>query len=162
RPRRPRGAARTAGARGSRPVRRVGDRLAAVAGRRLPPLHRPLVRGSRPGNRAMTMLKQGVYMMNRHLMNLWRQPTSIALTLVQPIIWLLPYGALFKNVTRIPGFHSHSYIQFLTPGIIVMTALFSSGWSGMAVIDDIDKGILDRFLVSPVKRSALIVGRLLN
>ena len=110
----------------------------------------------------MTTLRQGVYMMNRHLMNLWRQPIWIAVTLVQPVIWLLLYGALFKNVTRIPGFQSHSYIQFLTPGIIVMTALFSSGWSGMAVIDDIDKGILDRFLVSPVKRSALIVGRLLN
>jgi ABC-2 type transport system permease protein len=110
----------------------------------------------------VTALRQGVYMMNRHLMNLWRQPIWIAVTLVQPIIWLLLYGALFKNVTRIPGFHSHSYIQFLTPGIIVMTALFSSGWSGMAVIDDIDKGILDRFLVAPVKRSALIIGRLLN
>jgi ABC-2 type transport system permease protein len=101
-------------------------------------------------------------MMNRHLLNLWRQPIWIAVTLVQPVIWLLLYGALFKSVTRIPGFHSHSYIQFLTPGIVVMTALFSSGWSGMAVIDDIDKGILDRFLVSPVVRGSLIVGRLLN
>src|SRR5439155_6854152 len=72
------------------------------------------------------------------------------------------YGALFKSVTRIPGFHSGSYIQFLTPEIVVMTALFSSGWSGMAVIDDIDKGILDRFLVSPVVRGSLTLGRLLN
>ena len=110
----------------------------------------------------MTTLEHGFYMMNRHLLNLWRQPIWIAVTLVQPIIWLLLYGALFKSVTRIPGFHSHSYIQFLTPGIVVMTALFSSGWSGMAVIDDIDKGILDRFLVSPVNRASLIIGRLLN
>jgi ABC-2 type transport system permease protein len=110
----------------------------------------------------VTTLRHGFYMMNRHLLNLWRQPIWIAVTLVQPVIWLLLYGALFKNVTRIPGFHSHSYIQFLTPGIIIMTALFSSGWSGMAVIDDIDKGILDRFLVSPVVRESLILGRLLN
>jgi ABC-2 type transport system permease protein len=110
----------------------------------------------------MTTLRHGVYMMQRHLLNLWRQPIWIAVTLVQPVIWLLLYGALFKNVTKIPGFESNSYIQFLTPGIIVMTALFSSGWSGMAVIDDIDKGILDRFLVSPVVRRSLIVGRLLN
>jgi ABC-2 type transport system permease protein len=110
----------------------------------------------------MTTFKHGFFMMNRHLLNLWRQPIWIAVTLVQPIIWLLLYGALFKSVTRIPGFHSGSYIQFLTPGIVVMTALFSSGWSGMAVIDDIDKGILDRFLVSPVMRSSLIIGRLLN
>jgi len=110
----------------------------------------------------MTMLRHGIYMMNRHLLNLWRQPIWIAVTLVQPVVWLLLYGALFKSVTKIPGFHAHSYIQFLTPGIVVMTALFSSGWSGMAVIDDVDKGILDRFLVSPVVRGSLIVGRLLN
>ncbi|MFL6017301.1 MAG: ABC transporter permease, partial [Gaiellaceae bacterium] len=110
----------------------------------------------------MTTLRHGVWMMQRHLLNLWRQPIWIAVTLVQPVVWLLLYGALFKSVTRIPGFHSTSYIQFLTPGIVVMTALFSAGWSGMAVIDDIDKGILDRFLVSPVVRGSLIIGRLLN
>jgi len=110
----------------------------------------------------MTAFRHGWFMMNRHLLNLWRQPIWIAVTLVQPVIWLLLYGALFKSVTRIPGFHSGAYIQFLTPGIVVMTALFSSGWSGMAVIDDIDKGILDRFLVSPVVRGSLIIGRLLN
>ena len=102
----------------------------------------------------MTSLRHGIYMMNRHLLNLWRQPIWIAVTLVQPVIWLLLYGALFKSVIRIPGFQSHSYIQFIAPGIVVMTALFSSGWSGMAVIDDIDKGILDRFLVTPATRSA--------
>jgi ABC-2 type transport system permease protein len=110
----------------------------------------------------MTILRHGVYMMQRHLLNLWRQPIWIAVTLVQPVIWLLLYGALFKSVTLIPGFASNSYIQFLTPGIVVMSALFSAGWSGMAIIDDIDKGILDRFLVSPVVRGSLIVGRLLN
>lgn len=110
----------------------------------------------------MRILRHGVYMMQRHLLNLWRQPIWIAVTLVQPVIWLLLYGALFKSVTKIPGFASTSYIQFLTPGIVVMTALFSAGWSGMAIIDDIDKGILDRFLVSPVKRGSLIIGRLLN
>ena len=110
----------------------------------------------------MTMLRHGVYMMQRHLLNLWRQPIWIAVTLVQPIVWLLLYGALFKSVTHIPGFHTDSYIQFLMPGIVIMSALFSAGWSGMAVIDDIDKGILDRFLVSPAKRGSLIIGRLMN
>ena len=32
-----------------------------------------------------------------------------------------------------------------------MTAFFSAGWSGMALIDDIDRGVIDRFLVSPVQ-----------
>lgn len=110
----------------------------------------------------MSLLRHSWYMMNRHLLNLWRQPIWIAVTLVQPIIWLLLYGALFKSVVKIPGFHSGSYIQFLAPGIVIMTALFSSGWSGMAVIDDIDKGVIDRFLVSPTVRGSLIMGRLLQ
>ena len=41
-----------------------------------------------------------------------------------------------------------------------MTALFSTGWSGMAMIDDLDRGVIDRFLISPVRRASLIAGRL--
>ena len=39
-----------------------------------------------------------------------------------------------------------------------MTALFSSGWVGMGIIEDIDRGIMDRFLIAPVRRGALIAG----
>lgn len=61
---------------------------------------------------------------------------------------------------EIPGFSGGSYLQFLTPGVLVMTALFSSGWSGMGFIEDIDRGIMDRFLVLPVRRAGLTVGSL--
>ena len=79
---------------------------------------------------------------------------------MQPVIWLLLFGALFKRVVDIPGFGGGSLHRFLTPGVVIMTALFSAGWSGMTVIDDIDRGVMDRFLVSPVRRGALIAGRL--
>jgi ABC-2 type transport system permease protein len=46
--------------------------------------------------------------------------------------------------------------------VIVMTAFFSAGWGGMAMIDDIDRGVIDRFLISPVNRAALIFGRILQ
>jgi len=96
----------------------------------------------------------------RHLRELWRQPWYVAVTLVQPVIWLLLFGALFKRVVEIPGFGGGDYVEFLTPGIVVMTALFSAGWSGMGVINDLDRGVMDRFLVSPVRRTSLIAGRL--
>jgi ABC-2 type transport system permease protein len=108
----------------------------------------------------MKALRDTRYMTIRHLMALWRQPWWIAVSLVQPIIWLLLFGALFKSVTHIPGFGSHNYIQFLAPGVVVMTAFFGAGWTGMPVIEDIDRGIVDRFLVSPVRRLSLISGRL--
>ena len=110
----------------------------------------------------MTALQHTWFMTVRHLRALWRQPWWIVVTLIQPIIWLLLYGALFKRVVEIPGFHGGSYIEFLTPGVIVMTAFFSAGWGGMAMIEDIDRGVTDRFLVSPAKRSSLISGRLLQ
>ncbi len=108
----------------------------------------------------MKALRDTRHMTVRHLMALWRQPWWIAVSLVQPVIWLLLFGALFKSVTDIPGFGSSNYIQFLAPGVVVMTAFFGAGWTGMPVIDDINRGVIDRFLVSPVRRSSLISGRL--
>jgi ABC-2 type transport system permease protein len=96
----------------------------------------------------------------RHLREIWRQPWYVAITLVQPVVWLLLFGALFKRVVEIPGFGGGDYVDFLTPGIVVMTALFTAGWSGMGVIEDLNRGVMDRFLVSPVARSSLIAGRL--
>jgi ABC-2 type transport system permease protein len=110
----------------------------------------------------MKAVQDSWFMTGRHVRALLRQPWWIAVTLVQPIIWLLLFGALFKNVVEIPGFASTSYIQLLTPGVIVMTAFFSAGWGGMAMIDDLDRGVTDRFLISPVTRPALIFGRILQ
>jgi ABC-2 type transport system permease protein len=102
------------------------------------------------------------FMTVRHLRNLFRQPAWIAISLIQPVVWLLLYGALFRKIVEIPGFGSNSYIDFLTPGIVVMTCLFSAGWSGMGLIDDLNRGVVDRFLVSPASRGSLIAGRLIQ
>ena len=110
----------------------------------------------------MTLVRQTLYMTLRHLRELWRQPWFVGVTLVQPVIWLLLFGALFKKVVEIPGFHGGSYIAFLAPGVVVMTAMFNSAWSGMALIDDLNRGVTARFLVSPVRREALIAGRLVK
>ncbi|HSI80677.1 MAG TPA: ABC transporter permease [Solirubrobacterales bacterium] len=98
----------------------------------------------------------------RDLLALVRQPVWIGVTLVQPVIWLLLFGALFESVAELPGFPTDDYIQFIAPGVVMFTAFFSAGWSGMAIIEEIDRGILDRFLVSPMQRLALIAGRLLQ
>ncbi len=102
------------------------------------------------------------YMTVRHLRSLARQPWYMAITLVQPVIYLLLFGALFQRIVQIPGFGSSSYVTFLLPGVVVMTALFSASWNGMSMIEDIDRGVMDRFLVSPVRRSALITGRIVQ
>jgi len=94
----------------------------------------------------------------RYLRALMRQPAWVGITVTQPLIWLILFGALFKAVTRIPGFHGGSYIDFLTPGIVVMLAVSSAGWTGMGFIEDINGGVMDRVLASPVWRGALNLG----
>src|ERR1700733_1563571 len=110
----------------------------------------------------MTLVRNSWYLAHRHIRALLRQPIWIALTLFQPLIWLLLYGQLFKRVVELPGFGSSSYITFLTPGIVCMSAMFSSGWTGMGIIRDLDSGVIDRFLVSPASRAAIIAGRLVS
>jgi ABC-2 type transport system permease protein len=106
----------------------------------------------------MTRLRQTWQVTLRYLRALVRQPAWVGITLTQPLIWLLLFGALFKAVTRIPGFHGGSYIDFLAPGIVVMLAVSSAGWTGMGFIEDMNGGVMDRILASPVWRGALNLG----
>jgi ABC-2 type transport system permease protein len=106
----------------------------------------------------MTRLRQTWQVSLRHLRVLIRNPAYLGMMLGQPIIWLLLFGALFKSIAHIPGFHSGSYIDFLTPGIVVMLAISSAGWTGMSLIEDINGGVMDRMLASPVWRGALNAG----
>jgi ABC-2 type transport system permease protein len=108
----------------------------------------------------ITVFTNSAYITTRYLRAFLRQPYYIAGTLVQPIIWLLLFGQLFKGVAEIPGFTAGSYIAFLTPGIVVMSAMLSTGWSGTSYVIDMERGVMDRFLVSPVRRGALIGGEL--
>ncbi len=94
----------------------------------------------------------------RHMRALLRQPAWVGISLVQPVIWLLLFGALFKRTAEIPGFTGNSYIAFLTPGVVVMLAVSSAGWVGMGFIEDINRGTMDRLLVSPIWRGALNLG----
>jgi ABC-2 type transport system permease protein len=110
----------------------------------------------------VTTIAHSYYLTLRLLRHLLRQPWYIALTLAQPVIWLVFYGQLFEKVVQLPGFESESYIDFLTPGIVVMSALFGSGWNGMGMIHDLDRGVMDRFLVSPASRAAIMAGRLMH
>ena len=86
------------------------------------------------------------WMVVRHQRNFIRQPIWLAFALTGPLFWMLLYSQLFRRIVALPGFGTDSYVQFLTPGIVVMTAFFGATWSGMAMIDDLDRG---RYLRTP-------------
>src|SRR5262245_37542933 len=110
----------------------------------------------------MTFITDTLHLVGRHIRTTLRLPIWIAVTLIQPVIWLTLYGQLFRRVVDLPGFEGASYIQFLTPGVVLMTALFGSAWSGMGLIMDLSGGVLNRMLATPVHRGALIAARVLH
>jgi ABC-2 type transport system permease protein len=57
----------------------------------------------------MTAVADTVALTVRDLLRLWRQPVFIVVSLVQPVIWLLLFGALFQRVVDIPGFEGGDY-----------------------------------------------------
>jgi len=101
-------------------------------------------------------------MIGRQARNLLREPIWIAILLVQPMVWLLLYGQLFKNVTRLGGFGTTSYITFLAPAIVVMNAFFSASWSGMSMVFDIERKFVERFLATPASRLSIVLSQIVR
>src|SRR5262249_25281912 len=132
----------------------------AELGRRLPALHGARLRDGGP--RPVKAARDTWYMIGRQARNLLREPIWIAILLVQPMVWLLLYGQLFKNVTRLGGFGTDSYITFLAPAIVVMNAFFSASWSGMSMVFDIERKFVERFLATPASRLSIVLSQIVR
>ena len=102
----------------------------------------------------------------RQLKRLSRQPTIVAFSLIQPLIWLVLFGQMFSRIVRFPGaaqdFGNVSYLQFFIPTVMLQSVLFGAGQSGVGIITDIDSGFLDKLLTTPINRLAILLGRVLG
>nr|WMP11640.1 putative transport permease Ycf38 [Laurencia tasmanica] len=97
---------------------------------------------------------------NRLYLQTYRRPSSIIIQLIQPLLWLILFGALFQNAP-INLFGNENinikYKEFLNPGIIIFTTFNSAINSGLPIIFDREYGFLNRILTSPIinKRSLI-------
>ena len=106
---------------------------------------------------ATSLLSDTWYLTVRRLRALGRQPFVLGMGAIQPVIWLFLFGELFHKVIDIPGFgYQGSYLAYLIPGIVAMNAMSGNMWAGMSTIDEIDRGTLNRFLVTPASRLAIM------
>jgi ABC-2 type transport system permease protein len=97
------------------------------------------------------------YLTGRKLRALARQPFVIFMGVIQPVIWLFLFGEMFHKIIDIPGFDFQgSYLGYLIPGIVAMNAMSGNMWAGMSMIEEIDRGTLNRFLVTPASRLAIM------
>ncbi len=87
--------------------------------------------------------------------------TDLVVRAIQPALWLIIFGQVFTQIRAIPT-GDLSYIEFLAPGILAQSVLFISIFYGIAIIWERDLGILQKFLVSPAPRAALVMGKALS
>lgn len=96
----------------------------------------------------------------REFKRFFRQKGRLVVTMARPLIWLFIVGSGFTRlIDTSAGAH---YIQFILPGIVGMTILFSSIFSTMSVVWDREFGFLREMLVSPVSRVTIVAGKLLS
>ncbi|HEY9826182.1 MAG TPA: ABC transporter permease [Stenomitos sp.] len=93
----------------------------------------------------------------RLFIQLQRRPSTLVAGIVQPLIWLVLFGALFKNVPQGMFGVSQSYGQFLCAGVIVFTAFSGALNAGLPVMFDREFGFLNRLLVAPLASRFSIV-----
>ena len=87
-------------------------------------------------------------------------PTELLTRAVQPVLWLLVFGQVLAQARAIPT-GSLGYMDFLAPGVLAQSALFSAIFYGITVVWERDLGIVQRYLVSPASRTALVAGKAL-
>lgn len=96
----------------------------------------------------------------RQLKRYFRSKSRIIGSIGQPILFLLAFGFGFGPIYQRAG--GGNYIQFLAPGIISMSILFTAIFSGIEIIWDRQFGFLKETLVAPVSRFQIMVGRTLG
>jgi ABC transporter DrrB family efflux protein len=93
----------------------------------------------------------------RNLLHIRRMPEMLLDVTVQSVMFVLLFAYVFGGSIAVPG--GASYEEFLLPGIMVQTMVFSSAIVAMGLTNDLQKGIVDRFKSLPISRSSVLIGR---
>jgi ABC-2 type transport system permease protein len=97
----------------------------------------------------------------RQMRILLRNPVWIFFGLSQPIIYLVLFGPLLKNVTG-GGLGGDDAWRVFVPGLLLQLAIFGAGFAGFGIIQELREGVIERQRVTPARRASLILGRTLS
>ncbi len=97
-------------------------------------------------------------------MKLYRKSRSgVIIRLIQPVVWIIVIGNTFAGtqpLIQAVGFEGE-YIEFMAPGVIILTAIFTSIFGGVNTLWDRRYGFMNKALTSPISRSSIALGKML-
>ena len=105
-------------------------------------------------------LQASYVMWLRQMKRFLRSKGRLVSTIIQPLFFLFILGSGFRSVVSLAG--GGDYLYFLAPGIVAMSILFSSMFTGVSVLWDKQFGFLQEVLVAPISRFSIIIGRTLG
>lgn len=109
----------------------------------------------------MTLAYDTSSLFRRYLTKLVRNPTLLGTNLVTPVAFMVLFSQLLGKLSVFPGVGG-SFLSYVTPGIIVMCAIVFAAQAGISIVNDLNSGFLQKLLVTPVSRLAILLGRLLT
>jgi ABC-2 type transport system permease protein len=113
------------------------------------------------GHATGTFFTQAFAVAAAEVQKLYHDPLELITRAVQPVLWLMLFGEVMALVRGVaPG--EIPYLDFLAAGILARSALFVAIFYGISAIWERDLGVLQRYLVSPAPRSALVLGKALS
>jgi ABC-2 type transport system permease protein len=110
----------------------------------------------------MRILRDTKLMFVRNMQHTLRSPIFILVSMFQPLLYLFLFMPFLEDLGGVPGLPVGKTVDVFIPGLLVMLALFGSAFVGFSLIDELRTGVIERFLVTPVKRSAILLGRVLR
>lgn len=110
-----------------------------------------------PGLVSKEFLQETFALARRLFIQLQRRPSTLVAGIIQPLMWLFLFGALFKNAPQDLFGADQTYVEFLGAGVIVFTAFSGALNAGLPVMFDREFGFLNRLLVAPLASRFSIV-----
>ena len=103
----------------------------------------------------------------RDVLRYWRDRARVGASLAQPLLYLVIFGtglasSLGGGFGASAGATGISYIQFIYPGVISMSVLFTAIFGAMSIVWDREFGFMRELLVAPIDRSAIAIGKTLG
>lgn len=96
----------------------------------------------------------------RNLIHIKRMPELLLDVTIQPVMFVLLFAYVFGSSIDVPG--PTEYREFLIPGIMAQTMAFSSFIVAIGLVNDLEKGFVDRMKSLPIHRASILVGRSLS
>jgi len=91
-----------------------------------------------------------------------RSRSRVVISIISPMLYLIIFGVGFGSLLRFGPTGTTNYINFLAPGILGMTVIFTSMYSAVSIIFDKQFGFLKEILVAPVSRTSIVLGKALG